>query len=444
MKKILKRMISVVALVIIFVILLDVISDYLHTNESISHELISGFYSETDDSLDAVFLGPSCEYMFYEPPLAWKHYGIKTWSFASPGQPFEASRYLIEEAKKTQPNVLFVITVNDLLNDDINENRIHWTTDFMPDSENKIRLINQLLQSKNDDSFFEKFEYYFPVLRFHSLWSDFKLSKLGFNGCKGGTISDIHLSTIKDVSNEFVFEKDKYPLPQNLTKKLNDILDFCEESNTNVLFLTAPANSSASDIDDIVKSKQFNTINEIIHSRGFATLNTMDKMDEIGLDLSTDYYDKYHTNIHGAVKYTSYIARYLVEHYHLTDKRKSDNSNDWDKGYEEYVTNISPYTLPFEYTDDSWDLSLSAPEIKQSDSDNTVIEWNDVDGADGYGIFIKDDNNAKWSLLKKCTSKEKAWKKDPKVKDCIVVAYKVKNNTEVWGKYDVVKICNST
>ena len=220
MKSLAKRIISIIALCIVFVILLGLTSQVLHVDESVSHELISGFYNEPENSLDAVLIGPSCVYLLYEPPLAWKHYGITTWSYSSPGQPFEAAQYIIEDAQKKQPNTLFVITTNDLLNDKISENRVHWLTDFMPNSINKVNLINRLIHSSGNIGIDEQLEYFFPVLRFHSLWTEFKFKDLKYNGCKSGAWNNNQLMSYKNISTEFKKENDCFPLPDRIKKKL--------------------------------------------------------------------------------------------------------------------------------------------------------------------------------------------------------------------------------
>ena len=48
--------------------------------------------------------------------------------------------------------------------------------------------------------------------------------------------------------------------------------------------------------------------------------------DEMRIDLTTDYKDKYHLNSSGAAKMTRYLGRYLKEHYDLTDMRTVEGS----------------------------------------------------------------------------------------------------------------------
>lgn len=59
-------------------------------------------------------------------------------------------------------------------------------------------------------------------------------------------------------------------------------------------------------------------------------MNLNAKKKEIGLDLSTDFYNLYHTNIAGANKVTDYLAEYLSTHYRFENKLNSTQKKDWD------------------------------------------------------------------------------------------------------------------
>ena len=74
------------------------------------------------------------------------------------------------------------------------------------------------------------------------------------------------------------------------------------------------------------------------------------KIDEIGLDPNRDYMDPYHTNIHGAIKYTRFVASYLVKEYGLTDKKELSEYASFEKAWQEYREELSPYILSEELT----------------------------------------------------------------------------------------------
>ena len=107
-----------------------------------SHNLISEFYEQPDGSLDAVFLGASNVYAFFQPLLMYKEYGFTSWNYANSGRAFEITPEIIKECRKTQPDAVYVISVDSLrLRTD--PSYIHFTTDEMPNSRNKWELIKK-------------------------------------------------------------------------------------------------------------------------------------------------------------------------------------------------------------------------------------------------------------------------------------------------------------
>ena len=69
--------------------------------------------------------------------------------------------------------------------------------------------------------------------------------------------------------------------------------------------------------------------------------NSDEMFTELGLDHTTDFYNKTHCNYLGAEKYTSYLASYLKDTYNLTDHRGDDTYQQWVDGYEDYQDFVS-------------------------------------------------------------------------------------------------------
>ena len=78
---------------------------------------IAGFFELPDNSLDAVFLGSSATYTFWNAPVAWSEYGLAIYPLSNSAQPSFAAKYLIEDAKKRHPDALFIINVSHILRD---------------------------------------------------------------------------------------------------------------------------------------------------------------------------------------------------------------------------------------------------------------------------------------------------------------------------------------
>ena len=126
-----------------------------------NYQWIAGFYEEEKDTLDAVFIGGSNVYAYYEAPIAWHYTGIAVWPFVNGTQNFSTSEYLIREARKTQPNALYIVSLN-ALSSEMTDIQLHRLTDYMPFSVDKIKLINYASDlagiSKSDRA-----EFFFPL-----------------------------------------------------------------------------------------------------------------------------------------------------------------------------------------------------------------------------------------------------------------------------------------
>ncbi|MBR2698200.1 MAG: hypothetical protein IKE76_06360, partial [Clostridia bacterium] len=70
---------------------------FAHYPDYRSYQTIGGFYEEADDSLDAVYLGSSNCYAFWNALVAWHNHGLAVYPYASPDQPFYATEYLVRE-----------------------------------------------------------------------------------------------------------------------------------------------------------------------------------------------------------------------------------------------------------------------------------------------------------------------------------------------------------
>ena len=72
--------------------------------------------------------------------------------------------------------------------------------------------------------------------------------------------------------------------------------------------------------------------------RGIYYINTLDALEEIGLDMSTDTYDEgLHLNVYGAEKLSVWLGQDLKERYELTDFRGVESVADvYNQRLEEY------------------------------------------------------------------------------------------------------------
>lgn len=308
----------------------DEVTDY--------YQQIAGFYEEPPDSLDAVYIGASHVYAFFEAPIAWQNYGITVFPFASGSQPLAAVPYLIQEIKKTQPQAIIILNINELTGPP-SSIPIHYLTDHMPFSKNKIDMLCYLFDIGGGYDTNSNIEYFLPFVRFHSRWDNLQKRDFHYSidGLKGAVSYNEFLNDVEDVSAFRNHTNSKERMSEYYAAALENILDFCDETEVEILFAVAPQY-----VDDQNRFAQYNSAKEYITARGYAVLDMGEYADEIGLDLRSDYYNGYHTNIHGALKITDYLSQYLLAHYDFPEKAGGYYKS-WDEAYDHYKEIIAPY-----------------------------------------------------------------------------------------------------
>ncbi len=430
-----KNLIKFIAFVLVCaVVFWGVISVICKPKNPYSMQLVKNFYAEREESLDAVYIGGSNVFMYWQPPLAWARYGIAVGNFASDNQPLAAAEFLIREGRKTQPNALYIVSLSGF-RAEISAPWIHMLTDFMPNSENKRLLINRLCDLADIDAK-DRDEFYFPLLRYHSRWCELRPYdfQLRLNGMKGAVADKYNLQTILDVTGRGAVSQKRCELTLDEKEVVESLLVYCDAEQVNVLFVAAPV------LFDEVFQGKLNTISDMISAHGYSVLDMTKTIDEIGLDRTCDYYNAGHTNIHGCIKTMAYTAQYLINHYGFKNKRGDPDYRDWDAAYEKYVGQIARYTLPFEYEMAPRDYTLATPEIAKADKTG-LVRWNAVDGVDGYGIFVQGQNGI-WKQQKLVNGNTLSWQLDTDqiMNRVLVVGYSSRDGVLQWGNYDVPSI----
>lgn len=435
-----KQGIRATAFLLIFVVLFVNISRIL-TLSSDDHEYhgMAAIYEEEEKILDAVYIGSSNTYAFWNPMVAWGKYGIAVHTYTCSSQPFMIAEYLLKEARKTQPDAVYLFNINTIGDrglggvkaDDV---VMHRVLDSMPLSLNKLQLTDYMCDIL-DLSFSDRLEYYLPIVKYHSRWDEINESHFSVkpNNFKGANFYNYSFYTIENISSIYNLTDNKRDIKQDLLTSLNSLLDYCDENSVKAVFVTAPR---AEEIQNIEK---INTVNEIIKSRGYPTINILENYKDLNLDLTQDYYNNNHTNIHGSIKYTQYISEYLIENYGFKDKRNDARFSKWNEGYKEYEKLMKPYVLDFEFDSVHRNFELQTPNnIKVVNTDSAIsVTWNKSEKADGYVVFRKHGMGSAWREMGTSynTSFNDTNIKQDKNYYYTVVPFTVKDGERYYGNY---------
>ena len=338
-RKILKCTVFALIFIFMFLCTQELLVGDSDTRDS---ERIAGFFQLPDDSLDAVFLGSSATYSFWNAPVAWSEYGIAVYPLSNSAQPSFAAKYLIEDARKYHPNALFIINVSHILKD--YEQYLDKLLINYPFSINKIKMANYLYDQA-EFSFFKKLEMFFPIVRYHERWNELTLSDLHRKADEymGGSRYNVFLNQSKNVSDYNPDFSLRTTLEDYVIEGMNDLMNYCEQENIKALFVIMPQAVG----EDRVKRQ--NTIAEMIEERGLDFLDLRKSIKEIGLDLKKDYYNERHTNLHGSIKVTDFLSRYFIENYGFKDKRGESEYQNWQSASEKYLKLVKPYLFESDY-----------------------------------------------------------------------------------------------
>ena len=399
------------------------------------------YYSEKKGALDAVFLGASSVHRFWLPAAGWQKSGIAVYNLSFSSLPIATFPYLITEARKTQPDALYIINLNTFKFKhaaDTIEN-FHTVIDYMPLTLDKIRFINSLSKT-SDFSFDQQLELLFPFIRFHSRWNELQSWSYGTREqkYKSTTFTGNFTKKSVDYTDRFALFDTRIEPPEDTMQVFTDLLDYLEREHVNVLFVRVP---------QVLKEQYcgyLNVMKDLVESRGYPCLDMMSEYKAYGFNPQRDFYDPNHTNIRGALKVTEYMADYLVEHYHFTDKRGQADYADWDLASREYDALIDTWILPFEREKSLWQ-DLKAPKISAAKAEKLGIKltWRATKGADGYVIYRKasKENDGHWQLVATVGAEELSYM-DEALKaqtryTYVIAPFVDANGQRAYGKYDI-------
>lgn len=391
-----------VFIAVFFAIFIQATKTLTNAGDYRNYQWVRGFYGEKEDSLDAVYIGSSATFSFYQAALGWDSNGIAVWPYATNSQPLTAARFLLEETQKTQPDALKIIDIRSGLLGGTSARHIHWTVDYMPWSVTKMKLIHSLCEV-GDYELVDRLEFYIPLVRYHSRWKEINREDLSYelDGTKGGSQYPVFLGRIEDVSGYYRENDCAGELPEETEVYLESLFDYIDQENIPVLFIS----NIAINKNETVLA-QINRIMEMAEARGYDTLNLKDRQGEMGIDTTIDYHNAGHTNVHGSIKYTGYLASYLAENYGFQDKRGQAGYESWDLAAEKYKEILAPYVVEEELDARSYDSSLQAPELMELDGSGTnlTLQWKRVRGAVAYHIYRKTETSGPWQFLAAVTA----------------------------------------
>lgn len=306
-----------------------------------SRDILTGYYAETDNTLDLVLVGTSSTFSAVIPIELWGEYGIPSYDFCNNVMFENTMPYAIREMDKTQDPKLVVIDVAPFMFRHYSERYLNkkqyflrYNTDAYKLSKNRIDLINAILPGD-----VPKLYYYLDFMFYHNneiLPEYFNWEK--HSVYKGYNNLGIQVSfTEEDWSDESFSD---YELPAKEKAFLDALLSELSEHDFEVLFFCGPYFRCEEKIE---AAKREEWVQAYLEGKGYSFLNMDLYRDEIGIDPQLDYsLDYNHYNLESAEKITHFLGDYLCRNYDFENKSSLKEYSGWNEDYEEWKNVLYP------------------------------------------------------------------------------------------------------
>lgn len=305
-----------------------------HVTDIIEGSMIEEYYA-SEKQHDVIFLGDCEVYENISPCSLWQQYGISSYVRGSAQQLAWQSYYLLEDTLRYEKPQAVVFNVMALIRAKTESEAYNrMTLDGMRWSMSKVHSIQASMRS--DESFIE---YVFPLLRYHSRFSelteeDFKYffhkDKISYEGYymrvdvkPAGTFPEPRVLSS--------YELDEFPMSY-----LDRMRELCEANNIELILMKAPS------LYPHWYEEWENQILDYAKQHNLCYYNFLAEANTIGLDFSTDTYDAgLHLNLSGAEKLATYFGKILQEEHHIPDRRNDKIYVDtWEKNVAFYEQGI--------------------------------------------------------------------------------------------------------
>ncbi len=292
--------------------------------------LIEDYYKE-EKNHDVIFIGDCEVYENFSPIELWEKYGINSYIRGSAQQLIWQSYYLLEETLKYEKPKVVVFNVLSMKYDQPQKEAYNrMTLDGMKMSSPKL---NSIKASMLEDE--KLIEYLFPLLRYHSRWSELTKEDFQYLFQKDKLFHSGYYMRV-DVKPATNTPKGKklpnYQFGENSYYYLDRMVELCKKNNIELVLIKAPSLYPYWYDEWEVQMEEYS------QKHGLKYINFLELTDEAGIDFNKDTYDAgLHLNVTGAEKLADYFGKILVDNYQLTDGRKDEKLNKiWQKKIDFY------------------------------------------------------------------------------------------------------------
>lgn len=296
-----------------------------YMDESRDGALIAEYYANAGGN-DVIFIGDCEVYENFSPITLWQEYGIPSYIRGSPQQTIWQSYYLLEETLRYETPKVIVFNVLSMAygtpestgDQSRQEAYNRMTLDGMRWSVSKWNAIGASMTAQ-ERQWEGRWTYLFPILRFHSRWSELTADDWKYLFTKEQISDNGYLmqTGVKPVTAAHV-EKPlvDYSFHENSWHYLEQMRQLCERSGIQLVLVKAPS------LYPVWWEQWDAQIREYADEKGLLYINFLEYQEQIGLDWNTDTYDTgLHLNVWGAEKLSVFFGKILTEECAVPDRR---------------------------------------------------------------------------------------------------------------------------
>lgn len=290
------------------------------------------FYQQEENTVDVLVLGSSHAFEAVNTAVLWNDAGIPSFILAGSMQPMWNTYYYLKEALKYQTPKLVVLEVYSavMTEDYSNNSKIIKNTFGLKNSEDRTAAI----KVSSPEEQYQDYLLGFPA--YHAMVLDVTVKDIlpykgnpdYYKNWKGFLEN---YETIAFAEPDVSDVDEVGCMTEKTYEYFIKTIEMAQENNIPLLLITAPYYIEEED------QEIYNQVSNIAKEYGVNFVNFNLRIDQIGLDYSTDLADCHHLNYLGNVKFTTVLTDYITENYELTDRRGDNRWQTWENSYQYWL-----------------------------------------------------------------------------------------------------------
>ncbi|MBE0450968.1 MAG: hypothetical protein IBX70_08995 [Clostridia bacterium] len=268
---------------------------------------VGGFYNEPADSMDVMFFGSSHMYCSIDPRMLEQQTGLKSYVFATQQQPLWISYHYLKEALKTQSPETVVLEVHMVVQEEdyADEGTLHSAVNPIKLSRNKVEMVYAAVPHG------ERRNYILDIFKYHDRWEeltreDFTLEHFDALDPLRGFVQ-LETVTVIEARDELESVVSVAEPMDKSMEYLEKFIDLSREEGFELILIKAPSNAT------VEEKKLYNAVEALASENDITYVDFNMHYEQLGLDMTTDFYDRRHLNVNGVAKFVPYFGAFLIE-----------------------------------------------------------------------------------------------------------------------------------